>query len=429
MVMRKCKQCAMVLAAVAVSGARSAEPTIVSLQGRLSDGGGLVNGPSTLRLSLFDDAHPLIGAKVDLDGDGTTQGTDEDVVVRTVTVTDGLFETDFGPIDPSAFDGTPRFLQIEVDGVVLSRIPFRSTPGVAEAMTSPDGSTLLALTADSGGIVLGGTTPAARLDIRPTTTQVAGEIASAVSDISSGTTLITRTAGFVPGSVLAGDVLLARSPDGQTNDYLGMAISVDDGAGTITTDFDISQGAIDGWSIEVRQPIVRIDANQNPSIYADGQPRSGVIVTDDGRVGVNRLPSGNGADVGIGVGGLDVTGPISTSSLSVAGTIDTGSLTGAFIEEFPSAVENETAGALRLGPTVIQWGRWRNVAGQNAIVQLGQAVHPTYQVSISQSGTRRSTAVDILNGSQFQVTSWRSFENSGPVVDGSGGWIAIGRAQ
>ena len=421
----------------------AAEPATVSLQGRLSEAGMPSDGPVTLRLSLFDDADPLIGSKVDLDGDGTTQGPDEDIIIRNVTVTDGLFETDFGPIDPSAFDGTPRFLQIEVDGTPLSRIPFRSSPGVAETLVSPDGSTQLVVTSGTGGVALGGDDAAARLDIRPMPTQTAGTIQSVSLDVINGRSIITRSVGF-PATVLPGDVLLALSPDGQSRELVGMAINVNNGVGTIETDF-VTSGTLTGWTLEVRQPLLRIGANQNPEAYADGQRRLGLVVTDDGRVGINtHTPTSeleiNGelqasiasiAQAFIADGSItasDVSaGSLTTGSLDVNGTATVDALGGTFAATLTQNLNN-VFGRLQLGGILIQWGRFD--------IQVGKAVEIVLPRSYASVGAMSIMANQDQGPLKFMITTAQlpnririvAEPANGSVTPTSGSWIAIGQA-
>lgn len=420
----------------------AAEPTTVSLQGRLSESGTALDSAVTLRLSLFDDADPLIGSKVDLDGDGTTQGADEDVVIRNVMVSDGLFETDFGPLAPTAFDGTPRFLQIEVNGTALGRVPFRATPGIAETVVSPDGSTQLVVTSGAGGVALGGSNPDARLDVRPLPTQTAGTIQSVSIDVATGRSTITRSAGF-PATVLPGDVLLALSPDGQSRTLVGMVINVDNGAGTVETDF-VTSGALAGWTLEVRQPLLRIGANPDPNGYADGQPRSGLIVTDDGRVGINDTTprseltvdgaaefsqdSAFARDLTIGLD-LVVGRNAGVTDRLTADRVSTDRLDGA-MATILSGANNVTQGYLQIGVVLIQWGRYTAPSSGIRVINLARPYNTTNEMSAQiQSLDNQFTQYALHtfpNTSQLRISHINS--GSGSPGSGSGNWMVIGRA-
>jgi len=91
------------------------QPTSLTYQGRLHDGGAPANGAFDLTFRLFDAV-----------SDGNQVGGD--VALVSVTVTDGLFTAllDFGA---GVFDGTPRWLEVEVNAQPLApRQEITSTP-------------------------------------------------------------------------------------------------------------------------------------------------------------------------------------------------------------------------------------------------------------------------------------------------------------
>jgi hypothetical protein len=113
-------QRALVAAAVSCASAASLAgngllPSTFTHQGRVNDGGAPANGPHDFTCTLWDAAAAgnLVSAAIR---------------VVDVPVTDGLFtiDPDFGA---GVFDGSERFLEIEVDGIPLSpRQPITATP-------------------------------------------------------------------------------------------------------------------------------------------------------------------------------------------------------------------------------------------------------------------------------------------------------------
>ncbi len=159
------------LAALALAAAASAQPTALTYQGRLKDGGQPASGLHDFRFRLFNASQG--GAQV-----GDTQ------CLNNLSVSDGLFtaQIDFGQQYASP---DPRFLEIEVrkdtglgcnNGggfVVLSpRQPLTAAPRASHAnsafaLDAADGGPTGAVFVDAvGNVGIGITAPTARLDVR-----------------------------------------------------------------------------------------------------------------------------------------------------------------------------------------------------------------------------------------------------------------------
>ncbi len=146
-----------------------AQPTQFTYQGQLKDGGAAVNGPYDFTFRLFD-----------ADVAGTQIGID--FPLPAIDVTNGLFTValDFGA---GVFDGSPRWLEIEINGAVLApRQALTATPyaqtcttaysstyaayangaGYAFAPWVPSGTDLYYL---DGNVGIGTDVPTARLEI------------------------------------------------------------------------------------------------------------------------------------------------------------------------------------------------------------------------------------------------------------------------
>ncbi len=111
---------------------------MLSFQGFIKDGvGDPVNGNVNLQFRIYD--AEVGGNLVDMDGDGTVENVvGEDVKESlAVSVTDGVLSTKFGPVKPVSFDGTPRWLDVLVDGVPLSRLEMVTAPATSEQMNAP----------------------------------------------------------------------------------------------------------------------------------------------------------------------------------------------------------------------------------------------------------------------------------------------------
>ena len=128
------------LALAALTGTAAAVPTTMSFTARLTDGTTPVEGAVNLHVAVFDAAT-----------DGTLVWEETHTALE---ATRGLVYANLGSVEPvangldaSVFGGTPMFIELTVDGDVLSpRIPIASVPyavkaGVAEALEGFDPST------------------------------------------------------------------------------------------------------------------------------------------------------------------------------------------------------------------------------------------------------------------------------------------------
>jgi hypothetical protein len=123
---------------------RSGFGTAFTYQGRLQQGAATFTGAADLGFALFDAATG--GSQV-----GKT------VLADDVSINDGIFTTilDFGP---GAFDGTARWLQVAVNGIVLSpRQALTAAPLALHALSS-DCGVVAAESASGPGFPLTGTT-------------------------------------------------------------------------------------------------------------------------------------------------------------------------------------------------------------------------------------------------------------------------------
>ena len=91
---------------------------MLSFQGLVKDSGGNpVAGPVTLEFRIFNAAS---GGSLVAGPFGPTA----------LTASSGVVATKFGPVPPSAFDGSPRFLEVsELDGKKSSTLPHRFLRG------------------------------------------------------------------------------------------------------------------------------------------------------------------------------------------------------------------------------------------------------------------------------------------------------------
>lgn len=120
----------------------------------------LLDGPVDLTFRVFD--AEVAGNQVDITGDGIVDAADTKEVVN-VAVVAGAFSTKFGPVSPGTFDGSARFLEVSVDGQVLSRIEMVSTAPEPQGGTLPSDdlvlqtpTTELRLDAVSGAVTVTG---------------------------------------------------------------------------------------------------------------------------------------------------------------------------------------------------------------------------------------------------------------------------------
>jgi hypothetical protein len=158
------------LVLAALAGTAAAVPTTLSFTARLTDGATPVEGPVDLHVAVFD--APTAGTLV---WEETHAG---------VVASRGLVYASLGGVDPvnngidaSVFSGAPMFIELTVDGDVLSpRIPVASVPyavkaGVAESLEGFDpGSIITGVTAGTG-LTGGGAAGAVTLSVDTATIQ------------------------------------------------------------------------------------------------------------------------------------------------------------------------------------------------------------------------------------------------------------------
>ena len=158
------------LVLAALAGTAAAVPTTLSFTARLTDGATPVEGPVDLHVAVFD--APTAGTMV---WEETHAG---------VVASRGLVYASLGGVDPvnngidaSVFSGAPMFIELTVDGDVLSpRIPVASVPyavkaGVAESLEGFDpGSIITGVTAGTG-LTGGGAAGAVTLSVDTATIQ------------------------------------------------------------------------------------------------------------------------------------------------------------------------------------------------------------------------------------------------------------------
>lgn len=183
---------------------------MLSFQGLIKDGGGNpMTGTVDLEFRIFD--AQTAGDLVDMDGDGVVEDVcGEDVTcVSTVTVTDGILSTKFGPVSPKAFDGNLRWLEVSVDGSPLSRIEMATAPGASEQVNIPASGTPAINVDAAGNVGIGTTEPGTRKlqvngDVQATTYHGDGSNLIGIERIPSGIIVMwsgTR-ATIPPGWVL-----------------------------------------------------------------------------------------------------------------------------------------------------------------------------------------------------------------------------------
>ena len=247
------------LVLAALAGTAAAVPTTLSFTARLTDGATPVEGPVDLHVAVFD--APTAGTMV---WEETHAG---------VVASRGLVYASLGGVDPvnngidaSVFSGAPMFIELTVDGDVLSpRIPVASVPyavkaGVAESLEGFDpGSIITGVTAGTG-LTGGGAAGAVTLSVdtatiqsRVTGTCAAGTFITGVAangTVTCGTdavgtgdiTDVTAGTGLTGGGA-AGAITLSIATGGVTSTHLldGTIAAVDVapdslGAGQIATD-------------------------------------------------------------------------------------------------------------------------------------------------------------------------------------------------
>ncbi len=201
-----------ILLLFATSGAAVAQTTTFTYQGRLTDGGTVVNGNYDFQFALFD---------TNTVGTGTQQGTT--VIVSNVTVTGGVFvvQLDFGA---GVFTGANRFIEIAVKQTSATTY---TTLGPRQPLTSTPYSirSLKAATADGLSIACVSCI---------TSSQIQSVLGSAVS-------------GAIPvASIPAGSTNYIQNQNAAPQDSSNFNIS---GTGTATTLNAVSQYNLNGARI------------------------------------------------------------------------------------------------------------------------------------------------------------------------------------
>ncbi len=129
------------LLALMVSPALGQTAGMLSFQGFIKGSTGPpVDGVIDLEFRIYD--AETAGNLVDMDGDGVVEDLcGEDVTCTSPTAVQGNVSAKWGPVHPSAFDGTERWLEVSVDGSPLSRIEMVTAPATAEQVNLPASGT------------------------------------------------------------------------------------------------------------------------------------------------------------------------------------------------------------------------------------------------------------------------------------------------
>ncbi len=147
---------------------------IIGFKGLIKDGvGNPINGTVDLEFRMYDAA--TLGNVVDMDGDGSVEDPGDDVTtVLALSVTNGVLVTKFGPVHPSAFDGSDRWLEVRVDDgggggfVALSRVEMPTAPATSEQVNIPATGTPAINVDAAGNVGIGTTDPIGTLDVSGT---------------------------------------------------------------------------------------------------------------------------------------------------------------------------------------------------------------------------------------------------------------------
>jgi hypothetical protein len=90
----------------------------------------------TLQFRIYD--AQTGGNLVDMNGDGSVDpNVGRDVKEVSTTAMSGLVSTKFGPVSPKAFNGSARWLEVRVNGAVLSRTEVAGAAATAEQVNKP----------------------------------------------------------------------------------------------------------------------------------------------------------------------------------------------------------------------------------------------------------------------------------------------------
>ena len=339
------------LVLAALAGTAAAVPTTLSFTARLTDGATPVEGPVDLHVAVFD--APTAGTMV---WEETHAG---------VVASRGLVYASLGGVDPvnngidaSVFSGAPMFIELTVDGDVLSpRIPVASVPyavkaGVAESLEGFDpGSIITGVTAGTG-LTGGGAAGAVTLSVDTATIQ------SRVTGTCAAGTFITGVAAN--GTVTCGtDAVGTGDITGVT---AGTGLTGGGAAGAITL-------SVDTAAIQAR-----VTGTCAAGTYITGVAANGTVTCGTDAVGTGDITD---VTAGTGLTGGGAAGAI-TLSIATGGVTSTHLLDG-------------TIAAVDVAPDSLG-------AGQIATDGVGAAEIAANAVGTSEIAAGGVTTVDIAAG-------------------------------
>ena len=339
------------LVLAALAGTAAAVPTTLSFTARLTDGATPVEGPVDLHVAVFD--APTAGTMV---WEETHAG---------VVASRGLVYASLGGVDPvnngidaSVFSGAPMFIELTVDGDVLSpRIPVASVPyavkaGVAESLEGFDpGSIITGVTAGTG-LTGGGAAGAVTLSVDTATIQ------SRVTGTCAAGTFITGVAAN--GTVTCGTDAVG------TGDVTGVT------AGTGLTGGGTA-GAIT-LSVDTATIQSRVTGTCAAGTFITGVAANGTVTCGTDAVGTGDITD---VTAGTGLTGGGAAGAI-TLSIATGGVTSTHLLDG-------------TIAAVDVAPDSLG-------AGQIATDGVGAAEIAANAVGTSEIAAGGVTTVDIAAG-------------------------------
>jgi len=380
---------AVIVAACAHSHAQTVR--MLSFQAHLRDQGAAFTGTVDLDFRVYTDA--VGGSLVDINGDGqaVAHPLHDIIVVQDVSVVDGLLATKWGPISPKAFDGTPRWVEVRVDGQVLTRFELVTPIGTAEQLNAPDSGRPVAQTSTEDRLGVGTPLPHAKLEIvggQPVT--VGGQIFS-----TPNTTIVNSGNIAFLNVVKAGDIIVVNDPIPQQRMIVEL---VNQGHIEIESPFN---PPINLQPLVVLRPVARVELNSGAGVMQ---------VTPDGRVGIGTdIPETD----------FQVEGEMRTDQLSVTDLAD--------INEIVGNWDQSASGYIRLGDVQIVWGSFTATTGNTPPTGFPASFSDTnYSITATPHFTAagRMATIEAKTVNSAVIQNWRDFtEKSGT----SGTYIAIGR--